>query len=152
MNEFEMNEFSKTESLDGAGRTDLYSSWRDSVRDIYSDLNRVYRKEGELIKTELSEKATEVKAGAGSLLSGGVIMLIGAHVLAFSAVFALNLFLPLWASALIVAAVFFVIGYMMINSGKAKMEAQNLVPTHSIDAMKEIKNRFEGRYHEFKRH
>ena len=152
MNEFEMNEFRKTENLDGAGRSDLYSSWRDSFKDIYADLNRVYRKEGELIKTELGEKATEVKAGAGSLLSGGVIMLIGAHVLAFSAVFALNLFLPIWASALIVAAVFFVIGFMMINSGKAKMEANNLIPHYSIDAIKEIKNRFEGRYHEFKRH
>ena len=152
MNEFEMNEFRRSENLDGAGRTDIYSSWRDSVRDIYEDVNRVYRKEGELIKTELSEKVTEAKTGAGSLLSGGVIMLIGAHVLAFSAVFALSLFLPMWASALIVSAVFFVIGYSMINSGKSKIEANNLVPNHSIDALKEIKTRFEGRYHEFKRH
>ena len=79
-------------------------------------------------------------------------MLVGVHVLAAAAVFAISLFLPLWASALIVAAVFFVVGFSMINSGKNKMVAENLVPYHSINALKEMKQRLEGRYHEFKRH
>lgn len=151
MNEYDLNDFERTrESLNG--RADLTQTWRDSVGDIMDDVSGLYRKEGELIKTELSEKAGDVKTGLGSLVSGGVLMLVAAHVLAAAAVFAISLFLPLWASALIVAAIFFVVGFSMINSGKAKMESDNLIPHHSIGAIKEMKERLEGRYHEFKRH
>lgn len=151
MNEYDLNEFERSrDSLNG--RADLSHSWSDSAKDIFDDVSRIYRKEGELVKTELSEKASDVKAGLGAVISGGVLMLVAAHVLAAAAVFAISLFLPLWASALIVAAVFFVIGFSMINSGKSKMEPDNLIPNHSIGAVKEIKNRLEGRYHEFKRH
>lgn len=151
MSDFNLNDYERSrESLNS--RSDLTHSWKDSARDIFDDMNSLYRKEGELIKTELGEKATELKAGAGSMVSGGVIMLVAAHVLAAAAVFAINLFLPLWASALIVAAVFFVVGFSMINAGKAKIEKDNLTPNHSIGAIREIKQRLEGRYHEFKRH
>ncbi|HLW57792.1 MAG TPA: phage holin family protein [Bacteriovoracaceae bacterium] len=152
MNEYDLNEFERSKNTSFNGRADLSHSWKDSAREIFDDVTRIYRKEGELVKTELSEKASEVKTGMGSIVSGGVIMLVAAHVLAAAAVFAINLFLPLWASALIVAAVCFVIGFSMVNSGKSKMEADNLIPNHSIGALKEMKNRLEGRYHEFKRH
>lgn len=152
MNEYDLNDFERSRnSLNG--RAELSTrSWRDSAKEIFDDISHLYKKEGELVKTELSEKATDLKAGIGSMVSGGVIMLVAAHVLAAAAVFAISLFLPLWASALIVSAVFFVVGFTMINSGKSKMEADNLIPNHSIGAMKEMKQRLEGRYHEFKRH
>lgn len=151
MKEYDLNEFDKTrDSLNG--RAHLTSSWRDSAKDIYDDVNRLYRKEGQLIKTELGEKATDLKAGLGSIVSGGVIMLVAVHVLAVAAVFAISLFLPLWASALIVSAVCFVIGFSLINAGKSKVETDNLMPNHSIGAIKEMRQRLEGRYHEFKRH
>lgn len=151
MNEYNLNDFDRSrDSLNS--RSDLTHSWKDSARDIFDDVNSLYRKEGELIKTELGEKASELKTGVGSMVSGGVIMLVAAHVLAAACVFAINLFLPLWASALIVAAVFFVVGFSMINAGKAKMDKENLIPNHSIGAVKEMKERLEGRYYEFKRH
>lgn len=152
MNEYDLNEFERSRSSLN-GRVDYTTrSWRDSAKEIIDDVNRLYRKEGELVKTELSEKAGDLKEGVGSFVSGGVIMLVGAHVLAAAAVFAISLFLPLWASALIVSAVFFIVGYSMINAGKTKVQVDNLIPNHSIGALKEMKQRLEGRYHEFKRH
>src|SRR5690606_26670713 len=146
MNEYDLNEFDKTrDSLNGRVHLSSDTSWRESAKDIYDDVTRLYRKEGQLIKTELGEKASDLKTGIGSMVSGGVVMLAAVHVLAAAAVFAINLFLPLWASALIVAAVCFVIGFSMINAGKSKMETDNLIPNHSIGAIKEMKQRLEGR-------
>lgn len=127
-------------------------SWPQMFEKLSSDMGRLWQKESLLIRTEMNEKITDVKAASVSLAGGGVMLFIGAISLAATAIIGLNEVLPLWLSALIVTAVLFAVGFIMLTAGKKKLDADKLVPHRSIDALSVIKNTFQERVHEFKKH
>jgi hypothetical protein len=89
------------------------------------------RKEGELVRTEVTEKLHQaVKAGQG--LSLGAALLLGAFlVLLEAAVLALSKIMdPLWAS-LLVAVVVGGIGFWLVKSAAAQVKPQNLAPART---------------------
>jgi hypothetical protein len=67
-------------------------------------------------------------------------------------IIALDMFVPLWAASAIVTVVVLMIGGLALISGKKKMEADRLKPKHSIDALGEIKNTFQEKFHEYQKH
>lgn len=127
-------------------------SWKDMAQNLYSDINALWQKERQLIQTELNEKMSEVKVAAGSFATGGGVLFVGLFAAVATAIIALDVVLPLWASALIVTTVLFIVGGVMMAAAKKKFEAQRLKPKHSIDTVNEIKNTLQERFHEFKRH
>jgi hypothetical protein len=92
------------------------------------------RKEGELARTEMSEKFTQVAAGLG-LIVGGAILLIPALVIllqaAVSALITSHMVDEPYA-ALIVGGAVLIIGLLLALIGMGRMKAENLVPHRTV--------------------
>ncbi len=127
------------------------SSWRDMTRDLLNDVSTMFRTEGALIRTEVNEKADMVKAGLTSIGTGSGFLLVGLFSLSATAIILLNLVMPLWLSAVIVTAVFLIVGAVLASTGKKKLEAEKLAPRRSIETMGTMSRRFKDRvYRDYK--
>lgn len=105
--------------------------------DLASETAALIRKEVELAKAEMSEKVGQAAKGAVSLAVGGAVALIGLGFLLWAIAYGLGEWLPMWAAAGIVGLVVTAIGAVMLLSGKAKLSAQNLQPTRTIETLKD---------------
>lgn len=107
------------------------------VSGVVSDLQDLFRAEIALAKTELKEDAQATGKAAGMMVGGGVVGLVGFIFLMLAATYALALALPLWASALIVAAVLIVVAAVLVMMGKKELSATKLGPEQTIETLKE---------------
>jgi putative superfamily III holin-X len=102
--------------------------------DLITQLTMLLRKEGELARTEMSEKVTQVAAGLG-LIVGGAILLIPALVIllqaAVSALITSHMVDEPYA-ALIVGGAVLIIGLLLALIGMGRMKAENLVPHRTV--------------------
>ncbi len=105
--------------------------------DLASETAALIRKEAELAKAEMSEKANQAMRGAISLAVGGAVALIGLVFVLWAIVYALAIWLPPWAAALIVGVAMAIIGLVMLQSGRSKLSAQNLQPKRTIETLKD---------------
>ena len=113
-----------------------------SLGDLLSELSRetslLVRKEVELATAELTGKARRVAAtagmaaGGGALAHGGVLVLLAAGVLGL-----VEAGVAAWLSALIVAVVTIGVGYLLVSRGLAALSATSLVPTKTLETLKE---------------
>jgi drug/metabolite transporter (DMT)-like permease len=111
-----------------------------SVIDLFGDLvdqmSTLFRKEIQLAKTEMTEKAGQFAGGAAQIGAGGV-MLLAALIFFLHAVVAwldhagLE---PRWGF-LLVALVVGGLGYFMLNRGKNEMKATNLTPYRTTEQL-----------------
>ena len=113
-----------------------------TLGEMFADLSRETRtlvqQELQLVKTELTEKASKMGKGAAFIVGGGLIAYAG--LLAIVAALLLILMaigLPPWASALLGGVLVAGIGYLLIRSGLAALKAQELAPRKTIDTLKE---------------
>jgi uncharacterized membrane protein YqjE len=94
------------------------------------------RDEVQLAKVELKEKGKEAGVGAGLFGGAGAVAFYGLGVLIAAAVLGLATALPAWLSALIVAAVLFVIAAVAALLGKRHVgRATPPVPKRAVDGM-----------------
>lgn len=107
------------------------------VSGVVSDLQDLFRAEIALAKTELKEDAQATGKAAGMMVGGGVVGLVGFIILMLAATWALALVLPLWLSALIVAAVLFVVAAVLVLMGKKELSATKMGPEQTIATLKE---------------
>ncbi|MGW7379850.1 phage holin family protein [Streptomyces sp. NPDC054794] len=109
------------------GTTDLRPSadGQPSVGDLVGrateQLSRLVRQEAALAKEELVEKGRRAGRGGGLLGAAAAVGYVGLIVLAGSATAALSLTLPVWAAALVVAAVFFVVAAVLAAIGRDRL-------------------------------
>lgn len=139
---------SNVSSLDDTNR----ESWKEMAEHLYHDMLGLWKKESQLIRTEMSEKLSEFKKSTVSLAIGGAFLFYGGLCLVATAVLALNFVLELWAAAGVMAAFFLVIGAVIAVSAKKKLEADNLKPNQSIQALGTISHTLKERFHEIKKH
>jgi uncharacterized BrkB/YihY/UPF0761 family membrane protein len=97
------------------------------------------RQEGQLAKTEMQQKLTQVTGDLVSLASGGVVALVGG--LALTAAIILLLIDPIgvkpWLAALIVGAVMGLIGWMMLQKGLKDLKRTDPTPRRTVDTIKD---------------
>src|SRR3954464_14922255 len=91
-----------------------------SLGELFAELSRetsvLVRKEVELATTEMTAKAKIAAAGAGVAAAGGALAHAGFLVLLAAVVIGLtNVGLAPWLSALIVAVVTMIVGYVLVN-------------------------------------
>ncbi|MEU9592506.1 phage holin family protein [Streptomyces sp. NPDC048219] len=100
---------------------DEHHSVGELVGQATEQLSRLVRQEVALAKVELAEKGKRVGRGGGMLGAAGAVAYVGLFALAGTGVAALSLALPVWAAALIVTAVLFVIAGVLAMTGRAQL-------------------------------
>ncbi len=103
-----------------------------SVPELLSDLLRettdLFKTEGELIRSEISDKITQVEIGGGSIAAGAICLLVALFVLAQALIVALGSFMgDAWA-ALLVGVVIAGIGVALLFKGRSDLSPSNLSP------------------------
>lgn len=120
------------------GQQSSFASW--SFKDLLSEMGeqarRLVRAEVDLAKSELRQEVTKVKASAGLIAGGGVVLFLGAIAFVCFAIAALATFLPLWAAALIVTVLFLAAGAFALKKGLDSLKKVHK-PTRTIQTLKE---------------
>ncbi|TCC58490.1 phage holin family protein [Kribbella pittospori] len=106
------------------------------VSQLTSDVSRLVRDELQLAKAELKVKGKEAGVGVGLFGGAGTVALYGLGALVATAILGLAYVVPAWLSALIVAAVLFVIAGIAALLGKKHVShASPPVPQHAVDGV-----------------
>src|SRR5215217_8346455 len=108
------------------------------LRELSDHTTTLVRQEIELAKTELGEKGKKAGIGAGMFGGAGLFGLFAFGALTAAFIGAVDLAVPFWAAALIVAAVYGAIAGVLALTGKNKVqEATPPVPEEAVDNVKE---------------
>lgn len=113
-----------------------------SLGELLSELSHetsvLVRKEVELATTEITAKArtagrhVAIAAAGGALAHAALLVLLAALVIGLT-----QLGIAAWLAAVVVAAVVAVVGYMLIQTGVRALSATRVVPTHTVQSLKE---------------
>jgi len=115
------------------------------ISQLATDLATLVRKESELVRTELSEKAHTAGKAVGDIAAGGLLMVAALLVLLQALVIALSKVMdPLWAS-LLVGVVVAAVGYLLIRAGMKMMKPENLAPGRSARQLQKDAQLMKGR-------
>lgn len=111
----------------------------DLFRDLMNETKILIQQEIQLLKLEMSQKATQAGKDVAFIAVGGALAYAGLLVILAAATLALALVLPGWASALIVGLAVAGIGYALIQKGISDLKTMNPAPQKTIDSIKETK-------------
>jgi hypothetical protein len=99
------------------------------ISDLTSEITTLFSKEGQLLRSEISDKITQLQSGALELVAGAVCMLVALIILLQAVVIGLtNLGLGAGWSALIVGGVVAIIGAILLLRGAKNIKPKNLTP------------------------
>lgn len=118
----------------------MSSNNQTSVADLFgnvvTELSTLLRKEVQLARAELGEKAGQAAGAVASLAIGGVLLL-AALIFLLQALVVLLVYLgvPMGWAELIVAAVVGLIGYLLLRGGLNRLKASNLVPSRTAEQL-----------------
>lgn len=112
-----------------------------SIAEIFTDLMTqltvLLRKEGQLARTEMSEKITQVAVGLGLIVGGSVLLTPALVILLQAGVSALitsKIVDEPWAP-LIVGGAVLVIGLILLLVGMSRLKAEALLPSRTIQQL-----------------
>ncbi|HKW98888.1 MAG TPA: phage holin family protein [Bryobacteraceae bacterium] len=105
--------------------------------DMATNVQRIIRSEVRLAKTEVQEEAVKAGKGAAVLGSGAVVAAYSAGFLLLAALFALEIAVPSWLAALIVAVFSGTIGAALVTKGITRIKQVHFRPERTINTMKE---------------
>jgi len=117
-------------------RTDQ-TSIGELINNISGDLSRLFRQEVELAKVELKQEATKAGKAAGMLGGAGFAGYLAVVLLSFALVFGLSNVMDAGWAALLVAAIWLIVGAALYVSGRNKLKTVDPVPNRTVDTIKE---------------
>jgi hypothetical protein len=94
----------------------------DLVKDATEQAQKLVRQEVELAKVELAQKGKQAGMGAGMFGGAGLFGLFAFAALTAAFIGAVDLAVPFWAAAAIVAAVYGAIAGLLALTGKNKVQ------------------------------
>jgi uncharacterized membrane protein YqjE len=112
-----------TEHPTGTGQDQR--SLGDIVSSITTDISTLVRQEMDLARTEIKQEFSKAGKGAGLLGGAGLSAWFLLLFLSLTVMFALDLALPLWASALIVTAVWTIVAAVLAVMGRKAIKESN---------------------------
>lgn len=109
----------------------------DLIGEIGQDLSQLVRDEIELAKAEIKQESTKAGKAVGLLggagYAGHVVLLFGSLTVVFALA---NVMDPAWA-ALIVTALWAVVGGVLYAMGRKRLRTVNLKPEQTVETLKE---------------
>ncbi|MDP9436063.1 MAG: phage holin family protein [Actinomycetota bacterium] len=122
----------------GPGHVDVSQvSVGQLVSQVTADLSTLMRQEFELAKAEVTAEAKKAGAGAGMLGGAGFAGYMAAIFGSLTLMFLLDLFLPLWAAALIVTVLYAIVGYVLYSKGRSTLKTVDPKPRQTVETLKE---------------
>jgi Putative Actinobacterial Holin-X, holin superfamily III len=109
----------------------------DLIGNISNDLSQLFRQELELAKAELKQEAGKAGKAAGMLGGAGFAGYLAVVLLSFAAVFGLANVMDAGWAALIVAAIWGIIGAVLYVTGRNKLKSVDPMPRRTVDTIKE---------------
>jgi uncharacterized membrane protein YqjE len=107
------------------------------VTRLSGQISELVRGELALAKAELTQKGKRAGIGAGLAGAAGVLALYGLGALVATVIAVLALFLPVWAAALIVAVLIFIVAGILGLLGKNQIQrATPPVPENTVESVK----------------
>lgn len=116
---------------------DAHHSVGELVGQGTEQLSRLVRQEVALAKAELAQKGRRAGLGGGLLGAAGAVGYAGLLALACAGAAALALVVPVWAAALIVTGVLFVLAGVLAMAGRAQL--RRAVPPKPEDALGSVR-------------
>lgn len=108
------------------------------VKDATEQAQTLIREEIELAKAELGEKGKRAGIGAGMFGGAGLFGLFAFGAFTAACIGAVDLLVPFWAAALIVAAIYGAIAGVLALTGKNKVQsATPPIPEQAVETVKE---------------
>lgn len=109
------------------------------MRQLVADVTVLFRKEAALAAAEVNQSVHSVTAALGSMVGGGAVLHAGIIFLLASAAIGLAQVMAPWLAALIVGSVVTVIGIIMLQAGKKKLEPSRFKPERTVDSLRKDK-------------
>ncbi len=114
-----------------------------SIGELITRLSRetvtLVRKEVQLAKAEMSQKASRVGKNVGFLVVGGVVAYTGLLALVAAVILVLGLVIPYWLSAGIVGLVIAAIGAVLVVKGANTLRQEDPTPRETVETLQEDK-------------
>ncbi len=108
------------------------------VNDLTTQVPELIRSELRLAQAEMAEKGKRAGIGIGMFSAAGLLAFFGLATVIATLVLVLDLFLPAWAAALIVAVVLFAAAAIAGLMGKKKVDqATPMAPERAVEGVKE---------------
>jgi hypothetical protein len=105
------------------------------LADLLEQVTQLVRKEIQLFRAEMSDKATQAMIAAGSILAAAVVAITALNVLAAALVAALaNAGIPAPWSAVIVGVALALVAFVMAKKGIDNLRAGSLAPERTTRA------------------
>ena len=112
-----------------------------SVGELFAELSRetvmLVRKEVQLARAEMGQKASRVGKNVGFLVVGGVVAYTGVLALVAGIILALGLLVPYWLSALVVGLVISAVGAFLVVKGANTLRREDPAPRETVETLKE---------------
>lgn len=114
-----------------------------SLGELFGELatqtGTLVRKEVELARVEMTGKAKDAGRNAAIAATGGAVVLLGTMALLAALILGLGMFVPLWASALIVGAAVTGVGAVLAAKGIRAFGAIEVAPRQTMQTLEENK-------------
>jgi Flp pilus assembly protein TadB len=108
------------------------------LKQLSQETTQLVHQELELAKAEIQQKGKQAGAGAGMFGGAGALGLAALGALTACFILALDLIMPAWLAALIVAVVYGIIAFVLVKQGQARIKrATPPVPEQTIETVKE---------------
>ena len=105
--------------------------------ELAQDTSTLVRKEVQLAKTEMSQKASRVGKDLGFLAAGAALAYAGLLAVLAGVIVLVGQVIPMWLSALLVGLVVAAVGYFLVRRGLEALEREDLAPRQTIETLKE---------------
>jgi uncharacterized membrane protein YqjE len=108
------------------------------VHDLTQQMSTLVRDEMRLAQAEMAEKGKRAGIGIGLFSAAGLLAFFGLAALITTAILALDLVMPAWLAALIVAVVLFAVAGVVALQGRSSVKkATPAKPEEAIEGLKE---------------
>lgn len=126
------------------------------LRELRDESSALLRKEVDLAKAEMSEKASRIGSNLGAAAVGGGVAFAGALALLAAVITGLTSLLSkvmspgvaVWLAPLLVGLVLAFIGYGMIKKAVAALKQERIAPQQTTDSLKENTEWLKSRIHQ----